>query len=131
MGDARAAASATVSYTADFDAEIAPLTLPDDVKWKGDTPETEGVGKGKLEIAVDADGRVSGAGSGAFGDVIVAGVSKDGVLSASILRKVADDAGFSGVLVAMESGGAWKGSLAVSKGNAGGLRRATFTLVKR
>ncbi len=125
------ARGAALAYTADFDAEVAPLTLPEDVKWKGDSPETEGVGKGKLALSVDADGRVSGTGSGAFGDVVVAGISRDGVMSGSILRKTTDDAGFSGVFVATESGGAWKGSLAVSKGNAGGLRRASFTLVKR
>ena len=124
-------ASATPSFTADFEAEEASLTLPEDVKWKGDTPATEGVGKGSLDLAVDAEGRVKGTGSGPFGDVILVGVSRDGVISGSILRKAADEAGFTGVFIAMESGGKWAGSLAVSRSNAGGLRRASFTLVKR
>ncbi len=121
---------AAASYEGEADVTVADLTLPDNVKWKGDVEASDGVGKAKITLSVDEAGVVTGSGSGALGDVVVTGRAIAGVVSATLLRKSPSDMGYTGTLYATEEGGALKGTLHVSKGNAGGLREGKFTLSK-
>ncbi len=123
-------AAASGAFAGEYESAVTELAVPEGVKWKGDAPADEGVGKGTVTLSVDESGVVSGSGTGALGDVILTGISRDGVVSGLVLRKSAADGGYTGTFYATEEQGALKGTIRVSKGNAGGLREAKFSLAK-
>lgn len=129
-GSAAPTGVAAASYEGEAEVTVSDLTVPANVKWKGDVEATDGVGKAKLVLVVDEAGIVTGTGTGALGDVILTGRAIAGVVSATILRKTPSDMGYTGTLYATEEAGTLKGTLHVSKGNAGGLREGKLTLAK-
>jgi hypothetical protein len=118
------------AFSGDYQSAVTDLAVPEGVKWKGDAPADEGVGKGTLSLSVDEAGIVTGSGTGALGDVILSGISRDGLVSGLVLRKSSADGGYTGTFYATEEQGELKGTIRVSKGNAGGLREAKFSLAK-
>jgi len=116
------------TFKGTYDAKAAELTLPKDVKWKGDDVGQDGIGEGTLEITIDADGVLRGTSKGALGEAFLTGTSKDQIASGWMLRKTSGDLGFSGSFYASIDGKDLKGVLRASRGNAGALREAAFTL---
>jgi hypothetical protein len=82
-----------------------------------------------MTLEIDAaTGRAVGTVEGPLGPAIVDGVVRDGKLTATILRKVPSDHGFSGTLLGTVERDAAEGSMNLSSAEASAIRSATFTL---
>jgi hypothetical protein len=98
------------------------------VRWSG-VESQAGIGDGTMTLQIDAaTGRVLGAVDGPLGPAVVDGVVFDGKLSASIVRKVPSDHGFSGTLLGSVDRDVAAGSMNLSSAEANAIRSATFTL---
>jgi hypothetical protein len=125
------AAAAHASWTGAYKSAAGTLYIPSDwknVRWSGSDSQA-GLGEGTMTLQVDAaTGRVLGTIEGPLGPAIVDGVVRDGKLTASILRKVPSDRGFSGTLLGSIEHDVADGSMNLSSAEANAVRSATFTL---
>jgi hypothetical protein len=126
-----AAAISHSSWSGTYKSAAGSLYIPPDwksVRWSG-VDAQGGLGEGTMTIQIDAaTGRVLGAVDGPLGPAIVDGVVFDGKLSASIVRKVPSDHGFSGTLLGSVDRDVATGSMSLSSAEANAIRSATFTL---
>lgn len=125
------AATSDSSWTGTYKSAAGTLYIPSDwknVRWSG-TDSPAGLGEGTMTLQIDAaTGRVLGTVEGPLGPAVVDGVVRDGKLTASILRKVPSDRGFSGTLLGSLERDAAEGSMNLSSAEANAVRSATFTL---
>jgi hypothetical protein len=129
------AAGAGASYTGEYKATIATLSVPEGdafkgFRYRGDKAE-DGVGAGTLSLNVAADGAVTGEGEGALGKFVLKGMLKEGALTANVTPAKAGE-GFTGFLEATEKDAAFAGTMKLASFERGNLiREATFTLKKK
>jgi hypothetical protein len=129
------AAGAGASYTGEYKATIATLSVPEGdafkgFRYRGDKAE-DGVGPGTLLLSVAADGAVTGEGEGSLGKFVLKGMLKDGALTANVTPAKAGE-GFIGFLEATEKDAAFAGTMKLASFERGNLiREATFTLKKK
>lgn len=102
------------------------------VRWRGDDAK-DGVGKGSIRVVVGGDGRVRGelGEGGALGAALLSGVAHEGRVTATVLRKTADDDGFTGTLEAALSGDALRGTLRLASAASNLVREGTFEATKK
>jgi hypothetical protein len=126
-----AAAAAPSSWTGTYKSAAGTLYIPSDwknVRWSGSDSQA-GLGDGAMTLQIDAaTGRVLGTVEGPLGPAVVDGVVRDGKMTASILRKVPSDRGFSGTLLGSVERDVAEGSMNLSSAEANAVRSATFTL---
>ena len=90
-----------------------------------------GIGEGALSLRVDgSSGRASGAVDGPLGPATLEGVVTDGKVTAQITPKDPPDGGFAGTLVGSLANDQMEGTMSVSSGFAGAVRKATFTMAR-
>jgi hypothetical protein len=129
------AAAGAASYAGDFESKAGTLYLPDRKEFQGvkkvDFESKAALGAGKIEIAVDAQGTVSGTVSGALGDLTIAGRSEAGRITATLKPTTGTD-GFYGTLLAEPSpSGELVGTLSASGARSNVLREAELKLAKK
>jgi hypothetical protein len=119
------------NWTGTYKSAAGTLYIPPEwknVRWSG-VESQAGVGEGTMTLEIDAaTGRVLGVVDGPLGPAMVDGVVLDGKLSASIVRKVPSDRGFSGTLLGSVDRDVAAGSMSLSSAEANAIRSATFTL---
>jgi hypothetical protein len=111
------------------------LYLPESKEFQGvkkvDFESKAALGAGKIELAVDAQGTVSGTVSGALGDLTIAGRSEAGRVTATLKPTTGTD-GFYGTLLAEPSpSGELVGTLSASGARSNVLREAELKLAKK
>jgi len=123
------------TWTGKYDAKRREVEVAPDAgrlrAWDDDDG-TQGTGPGEIEISIDAEGRVTGKGKGALGEMIVSGA----VEGESVRLRLLPPAGvsgpaFAGYVVADRKGGDLVGVLAASSGDSLLVRRAEVELEKR
>jgi hypothetical protein len=77
-----------------------------------------------------ASGRALGTLEGPLGPATLAGVVADGKVTAQITPKDPPDGGFAGTLVGSLANDRMEGTMSVSSGFAGAVRKATFTMAR-
>ncbi len=128
-------AAAGASYAGDFESKAGTLYLPESKEFQGvkkvDFESKAALGAGKIELAVDAQGTVSGTVSGALGDLMIAGRSEAGRVTATLKPTTGTD-GFYGTLLAEPSpSGELVGTLSASGARSNVLREAELKLAKK
>jgi hypothetical protein len=128
------AAAAHSSWAGTYKSSAGTLYIPPEwknVRWSGADSQA-GLGEGAMTLEIDAaNGRVLGTLEGPLGPAIVDGVVLDGKLTASIVRKMPSDHGFSGTLLGSVERDVTEGSMNLSSAEANAIRSATFTLSAR
>ncbi len=129
------AAAGAASYAGDFESKAGTLYLPDRKEFQGvkkvDFESKAALGAGKIELAVDAQGTVSGTAYGALGDLTIAGRSEAGRITATLKPTTGTD-GFYGSLLAEPSPcGELVGTLSASGARSNVLREAELKLAKK
>jgi hypothetical protein len=101
-------------------------------QWRGDDAG-EGLGDGALSFTIDpATGRIDGKGTGALGNVVLAGVRADGgAVSFAIFRADPVDGGFTGAAIGKLAGDTIEGTMRLSRARADAIREATFTMKRK
>lgn len=126
--DAPRESAATFAGT--YTVTVGKMYVPDDpefksVKFKND--ETKHLGEGKLTLAIDPSGRISGVSDGGpLGDAVFEGAREGDRVTAQIARKDASDEGLTGTLVGTREGDVVQGTMKLSEWNAAVVREATF-----
>ncbi len=127
-------AGAATTFLGTYKSEPAALYIPAAPDWKGvrwavkETPL--GIGEGAITMTIDAaTGRVTGAVEGPLGPGVLAGVAREGNLTATIVRKDPSDRGFTGTLMASVKSGHADGTMSVSLAEASAIRQASFALL--
>jgi hypothetical protein len=104
--------------------EALPAWVKDDQK--------VGVGDGKLELVIDANGSVSGTSSGPLGELAVSGRAEDGMVRATLSpRDPSVEGGFQGYLMAHPARDRIAGQLEISSADGAVVRRASVELGRR
>jgi hypothetical protein len=109
---------------------LATISVPEGSKWKGEDSQ-DGVGEGKLALAVDGEGRVTGTYEGALGAGTADGQVQGDTLTATLRPKDPAAPGFYGTVLAKIAGDKVDGTLAASRGNAGLVREGKLSLAKK
>jgi hypothetical protein len=109
---------------------LSTINVPEGAKWKGEDSQ-DGVGEGKLALAVDGDGRVTGTYEGALGAGTADGQVQGDTLTATLRPKDPAAPGFYGTVLAKIAGDKVDGTLAASRGNAGLVREGKLSLAKK
>jgi hypothetical protein len=126
-----AAPTDTVEHWAgSYASEAGALSLPPEIKatWKP-TEIPSGLGDGTLAFTVDrANGQTVGTLEGPLGPATLAGVARDGKVSATVARKDPRDHGFVGTLVGTLGHDRGDGTMKLSPAEGGAIRSATFTV---
>jgi hypothetical protein len=117
-----------------YDAKRHQLDVAPDagrIRAWDDDDGTRGTGTGVLEIAIDADGRVTGSSKGALGDLSASGaVEGESVRLRLLPRPGAPGLAFAGYMVAERNSEVLTGVLRASSGDSLLVRRAEVELEK-
>lgn len=120
----------TESWTGTYEAQLYTIETPKNEgarEWAQDDGGMHS-GKGKLALAVNEHGQVSGTASGPLGEQRITGARDEGELRIRFLPKEGGDRAFSGTAVLKREGDAWKGSLQASTGDSRTVRDAPIVL---
>lgn len=126
-------ARATIrELTGEYTTKVGTFFVPDHkdwekVRWRGDDAK-DGVGKGALTFVVGSDGRVRGetGEGGALGAAVLSGIVHEGRVTATLLRKVADDDGFTGTLEGTLEGDTLRGTMRLASAASHLVREGSF-----
>jgi hypothetical protein len=127
---APAAADTVERWAGSYASEAGTLSLPPEIKatWKP-TEVPSGLGDGTLAFTVDrASGQTIGTVEGPLGPATLAGVARDGKVSATVARRDPRDHGFVGTLVGTLGHDKGEGTMKLSPAEGGAIRSATFTV---
>lgn len=124
------------AWSGAYTLAAAELSIPSDNKdYKGvkqakDDP-SKLMGDGKIDLTIDAEGKVAGTVEGAAGPAVIDGSVVGDEIRGNVRRKDPKDNGLTGTLFAKIAGGAAEGKLALSEGNAAIVREAKVELKKK
>jgi hypothetical protein len=120
----------TPAWRGTYKSLAGTLYLPPELKvsWKP-VETTAGIGEGTLSMTIDpVTGRVRGLLEGVLGPAAFTGLSADGKLTATIVRKDPGDHGFAGTLAGTIGADKAEGTMTLSPAEGGAIRSATFAL---
>jgi hypothetical protein len=115
-------------YTGSFEAKKRSIALPSGVAdpvWKLDKG-TQSSGKGRIELSIWTDGRVTGTASGALGDLVIEGNAEGGDVAAGLSPTTGR--GFRGVLTGRIDDRGLHGRLEAASSDAGLARQPSLEL---
>jgi hypothetical protein len=118
------------AFQGTYDAKLAPVEIKVGAvkEWSSDDGKAAS-GPGKLELKIDDDGVVDGAGEGALGASHASGKVEDDTLR--VVLAPTDSTGLRGVLVANREGDGFRGSIEASSGDSLRVRQAPIELKKQ
>jgi hypothetical protein len=117
------------SWQGSFQAELFRVELPAGAvkEWKQDDGKRMS-GPGTLELAIAADGAVSGSAKGALGELAVTGHAEGDRVALSLDSTAAD--GFHGFVLAAQTPQGMHGALSASSGDSLTVRKAEVSLTR-
>jgi hypothetical protein len=118
------------AFQGNYDAKLAPVEVKIGAvrEWAADDGKASS-GPGKLELKIDDDGTVDGAGEGALGPSHASGKVEDDTLR--VVLAPDDTSGLHGVLVATKDGDGFRGAIEASSGDSLRVRQAPIELKKQ
>ena len=108
------------SYTSEQAKDPPPKKAEDD---GGD-----GIGDGTLTLSIAPDNSAKGTLAGPLGECVLYGTVVGDTVTGTVFPKASSSGSFYGTFVATKKDGAWSGKIVASRGNAGAVRDASFTL---
>ena len=133
---APAAAGAPASWSGTYTLTAGTLSIPSEnkdyagVKQIKDDP-SKLMGDGKIDLSVDATGKVTGTIEGGAGPALVDGSVVDGEIRGVVRRKDPKDDGLTGSLTAKIAGPAADGKLSLADATTAIVREAKISLKKK
>lgn len=134
-GGATPAGGSASNWAGSYESAAGTLYVPsgkewEGVKFRGEKSEAA-LGKGDLQIAVDARGSATGTVEGPLGPGVVSGSMQGDTFTARFSPKDPAGMGFTGTLVGAAAQGAITGKLFASQAEARLIREASFVLKRK
>lgn len=134
-GGATPAGGTASSWAGSYESAAGTLYVPsgkewEGVKFRGEKSEAA-LGRGELQIAIDARGSVTGTVDGPLGPGVVSGSMQGDTFTASFRPKDPAGMGFTGTIAGAVAQGAVTGKLFASQAEARLIREASFVLKRK
>lgn len=135
-GKASPVSGSAASWGGTYTLAAGTLSIPSDnkdyngVKQVKDDP-SKLMGDGKIDLAVAADGKVTGTIEGGAGPAVIDGSVVDSEIRGNVRRKDPKDDGLTGTITAKIGGDTAEGKLSLAEANAAIVREAKVLLKKK